>query len=296
MSDISGYLLELIRLAATDLPSDVEVALREAMTVEQEGSAAQGALKTVLENISISRVESTPVCQDTGTPIFFVTMPLGESSQKMRRQIEEAIAEATRRSWLRPNAVHALTDKNTGNNVGDQYFPAIYFREGESGVLTVDLMLKGGGSENVCTQYALPDEHLHAGRDLDGVRKCVLHAVQKAQGQGCSPGILGVAVGGDRGSGYAVSKEVLLRKLTDVNPEPRLAELEQRITTEANQLGIGPMGFGGKTTVLATKIKVLHRLPACYYVTVSYMCWACRRRRLTLKDGIAHFDLEEVRQ
>lgn len=294
MIDISNHLLELVRRASTDLPPDVEDALTGANATEQAGSAAQGALHTILENVSISRSDSTPVCQDTGTPIFFVTMPPGESTREMRRLIEAAIAEATKRSWLRPNAVNALTDKNTGNNIGDTYFPAIYFREGEAGVIKVDLILKGGGSENVGAQYSLPDEGLGAGRDLDGVRKCVLHAVHKAQGQGCSPGILGVAIGGDRGSGYAASKEVLLRKLTDTNPDPALAELEERITREANQLGIGPMGFGGKTTVMATKIKALHRLPACYYVTISYMCWACRRRSLTVIDGTAYFDREEA--
>lgn len=290
MIDITGSVLELIRLASTDLPADVEDALRGAMDIEQEALAARGALKTILENVQISRRESTPVCQDTGTPIFFVTMPIGYSSQKIRRQIEEAVAGATKRSWLRPNAVHPLTDKNTGNNVGDDHFPAIHFHEGNDNRLTMDLLLKGGGSENVGAQYALPDEQLRAGRDLDGVRRCVLHAVQKAQGQGCAPGILGVAIGGDRGSGYVASKEVLLRRLTDIHPDPRMAELERRITVEANQLGIGPMGFGGNITVLATKATLLHRLPACYFVTISYMCWACRRRRLTIADGTAYYD------
>jgi fumarate hydratase class I len=145
-------------------------------------------------------------------------------------------------------------------------------------------MLKGGGCENVGAQYSLPNAALGAGRDLAGVRKVVLDAVYKAQGKGCAPGILGVAIGGDRGSSYYGSKEVLFKHMDESSSDPKLAELEERLTTESNQLGIGPMGFGGKTTVLGTKITGLHRLPASYFVTVSYMCWAYRRRRMTYKN------------
>jgi fumarate hydratase class I len=186
--------------------------------------------------------------------------------------------------------VNALTDKNTGNNLGDSYFPTIHLEEVEGDTLTIELMLKGGGCENVGAQYSLPNSQLGAGRDLAGVRKVVLEAVQKAQGQGCAPGVLGVAIGGDRGSSYYASKEVLYRKLDDVNPDPRLAALEERLTAEANQLGIGPMGFGGKTTVLGTKITGLHRLPASFFVSVSYMCWAYRRRRMTIKVDVVSYE------
>jgi fumarate hydratase class I len=151
-------------------------------------------------------------------------------------------------------------------------------------------MLKGGGCENVGAQYSLPNSQLGAGRDLAGVRKVVLEAVQKAQGQGCAPGVLGVAIGGDHGSSYYASKEVFYRKLDDVNPDPRLAAFEERLTAEANQLGIGPMGFGGKTTVLGTKITGLHRLPASFFVSVSYMCWAYRRRRMTMKGDVVSYE------
>jgi fumarate hydratase class I len=117
------------------------------------------------------------------------------------------------------------------------------------------------------------------------VRRVVLDAVHKAQGKGCAPGVLGVAIGGDRGSSYLASKEVLYKTMEESSPHPELAALEHRLTTEANQLGIGPMGFGGETTVLGTKITGLHRLPASYFVSVSYMCWAYRRRRMTLEGG-----------
>jgi fumarate hydratase class I len=192
-------------------------------------------------------------------------------------------------SYLRPNSVNTVTGKNTGDNTGDEHYPAIHFEEVEGDTLTVDLILKGGGCENVGAQYKLPDNRLGAGRDMEGVRKVVLDAVFQAQGKGCAPGALGVSIGGDRGSSFLASKEVLLRQLDDKNPDPKLAELETRLTNEANELGIGPMGFGGKTTVLGTKIKGLHRLPASYFVSISYMCWAYRRRKMVYKDGEATF-------
>jgi len=283
MQDITEYVLELVRLAATDLPPDVEARLHQAVEQEEAGSAARGALETILQNIALARANSTPICQDTGTPIFYVHHPEGWSTRRMRQQIETAVAEATRRSYLRPNSVDSLTGKNSGNNLGGSHFPTIHFEEVEGDTLTIDLMLKGGGCENVGAQYSLPNTALGAGRDLAGVRKVVLDAVHKAQGQGCAPGILGVAIGGDRGSSYLASKEVLVRQMDETSPDPQLAALEERLTSDANHLGIGPMGFGGKTTVLGTKITSLNRLPASYFVSVSYMCWAYRRRRMTLQ-------------
>ena len=290
MDDITEYILELVRLAATDLPPDVEISLKQALEREKAGSAARGALETILKNVEIARKNSTPICQDTGTPIFYVYYPEGWSTRSLRAQIESAVVKATQRAYLRPNSVDPLSGKNSGDNLGGNYFPTIHFEEVEGDTLTVDLMLKGGGCENVGAQYSLPNTALGAGRDLAGVRKVVLDAVHRAQGKGCAPGILGIAVGGDRGSSYLASKEVLFSKLTDNNSEPQLAELETRITEEANQLGIGPMGFGGHTTVLGTKITSLNRLPASYFVSVSYMCWAYRRRRMIFKDGELQYE------
>ena len=284
MQDLTQPILELVRRAATDLPPDVEAELREAVDQEEAGSAARGALETILKNVEMARQNSTPICQDTGTPLFYVRHPEGWSTRRLRQQIQQAVAQATQRAYLRPNAVDSLTGTNTGNNLGDDHFPTIHFEEIEGDTLQVDLMLKGGGCENVGAQYSLPNSTLGAGRDLAGVRKVTLDAVHKAQGKGCAPGILGVAIGGDRGSSFAASKETLLRQLDDSNSNPELAALEQRLTDESNQLGIGPMGFGGKTTVLGTKITATHRLPASYFVSVSYMCWAYRRRRMTV-DG-----------
>lgn len=289
MQDLTPQFLELIRLAATDLPPDVEKALRQAVEEEQPGSAARGALESILKNVELAREKSTPICQDTGTPIFYVYYPEGMSTRLLRQQIRSAVKQATEKAYLRPNAVDTITGKNTGDNLGDEHFPSIHFEEVDGESLTVELMLKGGGCENVGAQYKLPDNRLGAGRDLEGVRRVVLDSVYQAQGKGCSPGILGVAIGGDRGSAYAASKEVLYRSLDDENDDPVLASLEGELTEQANQLGIGPMGFGGQTTVLGAKISGLHRLPASYFVTVSYMCWAYRRRRMTVQEGQVEF-------
>lgn len=283
MLNLVQALLELIRRTSTDLSPDVEEVLIQAREREEPGSAARGALDTILKNVSISRERSTPICQDTGTPIFYIKHPEGMSTRALRRQVREAVAQATERSFLRPNAVDAISDKNSGNNLGDDAFPTIHMEETEGDELIVDLLLKGGGCENVGAQYSLPNSQLGAGRDLGGVRRVVLDAVHKAQGQGCAPGILGVAVGGDRGSSYYASKQTLFRKMTEPNPDPSLDRMENRLLLEANELGIGPMGFGGKTTLLGVKMTGMHRLPASYFVSVSYMCWAHRRRRMLVR-------------
>jgi fumarate hydratase class I len=288
MNDLTESFVELIRRASTDLPADVESALRAARDAEEPGSAAASALTTILDNVALARRLSAPVCQDTGTPIFYVRYPAGMSTRLLRGQMEAAVAEATRCAYLRPNAVDALDGRNSGNNLGVR-FPTFHFEEVEGEVLRVDLLLKGGGSENVGIQYSLPYAPLKAGRDLEGVRRVVLDAVYRAQGQGCAPGVLGVAIGGDRGSGYVYAKEQLFRPLDDVNPVAELAALEERLLRECNDLGIGPMGFGGRTTVFGVKIGACHRLPACFFVTVAYMCWACRRAKMEVRGDTVTF-------
>lgn len=288
--DLTDQFVELVRRAATRLPSDMENALGAAKKREDQGSAAEGALDTILLNVEMAREHSTPICQDTGTPIFEVYFPLGISTRTLAEQIRRAVGIATENSYLRPNAVDSLTGINSGDNTGED-FPTMHFHEWEASHIHVDLLLKGGGCENVSTQYNLPDAGLKAGRDLEGVRRTVLDAVYKAQGRGCGPAVLGVAVGGDRGSSYIKSKQQLFRQLDDENPNEELADLENEIYEQANELGIGPMGFGGKTTVLGVKIAAQHRLPASYFVSVAYMCWANRRAHM---DVVLNDDTLEV--
>ncbi|HSG15292.1 MAG TPA: fumarate hydratase [Anaerolineae bacterium] len=284
--DLTDSLVELIRRTATDLPADMEKALSDAKETEAPGSAAEGALDAILNNVTLARQHSTPICQDTGTPIFEIFYPVGVSTRLLAQQIRQAAAEATDQAYLRPNAVDSLTGVNSGDNTGED-FPTMHFHEWENDAIRVELLLKGGGCENVSTQYKLPNGGLGAGRDLEGVRRVVLDAVHQAQGKGCAPGVLGVAIGGDRGSSYIKSKQQLLRPLDDNNPDKDLAGLEAQLYEDANELGIGPMGFGGKTTVLGVKVGAQHRLPASYFVSIAYMCWANRRASMDVrvKDG-----------
>jgi fumarate hydratase class I len=285
-ANLTDVFVELIRRAATQLPADMENALKKAKDREDSGSAAEGAFDTILQNVEMAREHSTPICQDTGTPIFEIKYPLGVSTRKLAEHIRAAAAIATERSYLRPNAVDSLTGENSGNNTGED-FPTMHFHEWDEPHIHVDLLLKGGGCENVSAQYKLPNGGLKAGRDLEGVRRVVLDSVMQAQGKGCAPAVLGVAVGGDRGASYVKSKQQLFRKLEDRNENEELAELEDRLYKETNELGIGPMGFGGKTSVLGVKIGTLHRLPASYFVSVAYMCWANRRAHMdiTMNNG-----------
>lgn len=278
-ANLTDQFIELIRRAATDLPRDMENALSSAKENEIDNSAADGAIGTILLNVKMARENSTPICQDTGTPIFEVYYPLGVSTRSLTAQIKQAVSVSTENSYLRPNAVDSLTGTNSGNNIGED-FPTIHFHEWENDFIHVDLLLKGGGCENVSTQYKLPDGGLEAGRDLEGVRRVVLDAVYQAQGRGCGPAVLGVAIGGDRGSSYVKSKQQLFRPLEDENENEELGKLEKQIYEEANELGIGPMGFGGNTTVLGVKIGAQHRLPASYFVSIAYMCWANRRAHM----------------
>ena len=274
--DYVSSFVELIRRASTDLPQDVVEALQAGQTQEEKGSLAQSALVTILENVEMARQNSAPICQDTGTPVLWVRYPVGVSTRVLEDALQEAVRRATAEKFLRPNAVDTVTGKNTGDGSG-RAIPFIHFDEWDDGDVEVRLILKGGGCENVGAQYKLPDSSLAADRDLEGVRRVVLDSVVQAQGKGCAPGVLGVCVGGDRASGFAESKRQLLRALQDENPNGELDDLENRLVQEANELEIGPMGFGGRTTLLGVKIGVLDRLPASYFVTISYMCWADRR-------------------
>ncbi len=287
--EFHDWVVELIRRTSTDLPKDVEAAIERAKGAEESGSAAVNVMDVIEENIRISREQSTPLCQDTGTNVFYVYHPAGVSTCEMSEEIVEAVKEATKRSYLRPNAVDSLTDKNSGNGVGRAQ-PYIHFEEWDKENIWIRLMLKGGGSENCGVQYALPNRPLKAGRDLKGVEIVVLDAINKAQGKGCGPGVIGFCIGGDRASSFAEAKKQHFRKLDDNNEISELKALEDRIYEKANKLSIGPMGFGGKTTVLGVKGSYLHRLPASFFVSVSYMCWACRRRDMWIENGEKKID------
>ena len=277
--------LELIRRASTQLPKDVLDAIEAYGAKEAPGSMAQSILGKMLENAELAKVKSVPLCQDTGTLIFYVDYParMRDAEKKITDAIKKATVAATKKQYLRPNSVDPRTEKNTGNNLGIGH-PSLHFHQWDKPHLRARLMLKGGGCENCGMQYKLPDKALGAGRDFEGVRRCIIDAAVQAQGRGCAPGVLGVCIGGDRGYGYVASKEQLFRKLDDTNANKDLAKLEARCLEEINSLGIGPMGLGGATTVLGVKIGTANRLPASYFVTVTYMCWSYRRKQMIIRD------------
>lgn len=270
---------ELVVQTSTNLPADVRATLKKAREIENASTSSGLALATIAQNIYLADENVLPLCQDTGMPTFKVKTPVSFNQIELRKTIEKAVAKATEEGKLRTNSVDSLSGKNSGNNLGPGT-PVIYFEQWENDFVEVKLLLKGGGCENKNIQYSLPcelEELGKAGRDLDGVRKCIMHAVYQAQGQGCSAGFIGVSIGGDRTSGYSHSKDQLFRPIYDTNPNPELAKLEEYVMNNANKLGIGTMGFGGEITLLGCKIGVQNRLPASFFVSVSYNCWAFRR-------------------
>lgn len=317
MLKLRDGIVELYKKVATSIPSDVEEALKTACLNETEPLAKE-SLNIILQNIKIARTTARPICQDTGFPVFSVKVPRGLSHQLIRDVIMDATRIATNKIPLRPNAVDIITEKNSGDNVGD-YFPLVYTEETEEQFLAVDLMLKGGGCENLGQTYKLPmilDYEMYIGsysqgtkmslrgeaeaiskdeiprfarndrvrviaeRDFDGARKCVLDAVFKAQGKGCPPYTIGIAIGGAKDQVAFLSKKHLMRRLTDTHPNAAIAELENKILNDINSLGIGTAGLGGRTTAIGVKIATAHRHPASYFVDVSFSCWANRRGRL----------------
>jgi len=279
MQFLHESLVELITQTSTNLPPDVRAAMGVAIAHETPGTQASQALGVIAANIDMAAQDEGPICQDTGMPTFFVHTPVGVNQIAIKKAIRAAVADATKRGKLRPNSVDSLTGKNSGDNLGVET-PVIHFEQWEQDEIEVKLILKGGGCENKNIQYSLPCELDHLGRadrTLEGVRKCILHAAWQAQGQGCAPGAVGVCIGSDRAHGYVLAKQELFRTLDDVNPVPELAGLENEIMVEANRIGVGAMGFGGKVSLIGCKITAANRLPASYFVSVAYDCWAFRR-------------------
>ena len=303
-------IVALIRDTSSSLPDDAERGLRAALRREEKGSGAATVLSTILKNVRLARKDGTPLCQDTGTLTFFVDERL--RAKVTPEAIGEAVAKATELGYLRRNTIESLSGLSVDSNVcpgapvihyvqsmalrmpgdGDATLVGRPPRDGDAAMVgrdhrarRVTLIMKGGGSENMSRQYSLPDASLGAGRDLEGVRRCVLDAVFQAQGYGCAPGVLGVCIGGDRASGYEEAKLQLLREIGGAKGavSPKMRAFEKKLLAECNSLGIGPMGLGGKTTLLDVHVGVRPRVPASFFVTVAYLCWAARRRTIEFK-------------
>ncbi len=284
MEHFKDSIYKLIVETSSNLPPDVRRALARTKENETPNTQSALALQMIAVNVDMACDTLAPICQDTGMPTFEILCPVGANQIQMKKEIEEAIAEATKNGKLRPNSVNSLTGKNSGDNLGEGT-PVMHFEQWEKDEIDVRLLLKGGGCENKNIQYSLPAELPNLGRadrSLEGIRKAIMHAVFQAQGQGCSVGAIGVGIGGDRTSGYTLAKQQLFRTLDDVNPHPELATLEARIMEDANKLGIGTMGFGGQATLIGCKIAAYNRLPASFFVSVAYDCWAFRRLGVVL--------------
>lgn len=263
-------IINLYRECATIIPSDIEASLKLAYENEIDATPKEN-LKTILENIEFGKIEKKPICQDTGTPFFFIECPQNISQIELTKIINDATVDATKDIPLRPNATDPITSVNIGN------YPVIKFTQTDSKKLKITLMMKGGGSENITQLYSLPNTKLNANRNIEGIKKCVLDAVFQAQGKGCPPYIIGVGVGGTVEETSAIAKKQLLRKIDDNNSDKQIDEIEKDLLTKINSLGIGPMGLGGKTTALSVKLAKTYRNPPSYFVAVSFGCWALRR-------------------
>ncbi|MRN52960.1 fumarate hydratase [Paenibacillus monticola] len=280
MQQFEDSIYNLIVETSTNLPGDVRRAVAKGRALEDKATRSGLALTTIAQNIGMAEQQISPICQDTGMLTFIIHTPVGINQIEMKKDIYNAIVRATKNGKLRPNSVDSLTGENSGDNLGEGT-PVIHFEQWEEDSVDVRLILKGGGCENKNIQYSLPAELEglgKAGRDLDGIRKCILHSVYQAQGQGCSAGFIGVGIGGDRTTGYELAKKQLFRKVEDVNPIEDLQKMEDYIMENANKLGIGTMGFGGEVTLLGCKVGVINRLPASFFVSVAYNCWAFRRQ------------------
>jgi len=281
--------VKLLQLAVTELPRDVKEALQRAYR-EEESEAGKTQLKAILDNVELAEKMRTPMCQDTGVIIFYVK---AGGQAKGLDKIENALLSATRRATkevpLRPNAVDPFTQKNTGDNTG-RFIPYIHWEIVSGDSIEIMVMPKGGGSENVCALGMISP-----GQGVDGLKKFVVDAVINAGAQPCPPNILGVAAGGGADIAMKLAKAALLRPLDEPNPNPDLAKLEEELYEAANSTGVGPMGLGGKFTVLGVKVEYAHRHPASYPVAVAFQCWAARRASACISsDGKVEYLTHKV--
>lgn len=279
----------LIKQAVIYLPDDVKQALRNAYAKETS-EAGKTQLKAILDNIQFAEKYQAPMCQDTGTIIFYIK---AGAKAKDLDKIKEALMKATRRATvevpIRPNAVNPFTQKNSGDNTG-KLIPWTNWKVVPGEDIEITVLPKGGGSENVCVMGMLVP-----GEGINGLKKFVVDAVLKAGAKPCPPNILGVGIGGGADIAMKIAKKALLRPLNVSNPDPEIAKLEKEILEAVNMTGIGPMGLGGKTTVLGVNIDYAYRHPASYPAAVAFNCWAARRATARISaDGTVEYLTHKV--
>jgi fumarate hydratase, class I len=283
-------IVELYKKVSSAIPTDVEEGLKKAYEAETTPEV-KDSVGAILREVSAARQGSRPLCLDTGMPFFFVWVPRGLSQLLVREVIIDATRIATKKVPLSPNAVDILTGVNSGDNTG-LYFPLIHIEETAKSSLTVDLLLQGSECENLGSTYTLPiqlisrnGESGDAGefaveRNFEGVKRCVLDAVSKAKGRGCPPYTIGVAIGGARDQVAFLSRRQLVGRINLPNPDEHVAALEADILGAVNEAGKKAAGLTRNVTALGVKVAVAHRHPQCYFVDISFSCWANRKARL----------------
>jgi fumarate hydratase subunit alpha len=281
---VENVAFNILKQAVIYLPDDVKQALTKAYA-EETSDTGKTQLKAILDNVELAEKYQAPICQDTGTIIFYVK---AGAKAKDLDKIEEALINATRKATkevpLRPNSVDPFTQKNSGDNTG-RYIPFLHWEIVPGDSLELTVMTKGGGSENVCVTGMLVP-----GEGINGLKKFVVDAVIKAGAKPCPPNILGIAIGGGTDIAITLAKKVLLKPLHEANENPEIAKLEKEIFEAANMTGIGPMGLGGKTTVLGVHVDYAFRHPASFPAAVAFNCWAARRASARINtDGTVEY-------
>lgn len=281
---IEDTAFSLLKIAVVQLPSDVKDALKRAYK-EETSEAGKVQFEAILKDIELAETENTPLCQDTGIIIFYVKAGAKAKDLDMiQPALQKATQRATKEIPLRPNAVDPFTQKNSGDNTG-RHIPYINWEITSGDSIEITAFPKGGGSENVCTIGMITP-----GEGIKGLKKFVIDAIIKAGAMPCPPTIVGVAAGGGADIAMKLAKATLLRPLGEHNSNPDLANLEKELYEAANSTGIGPMGLGGRFTVLGVKVDYAHRHPASYPVAVAFQCWAARRATARINsDGTVEY-------
>lgn len=269
-------LVETLRIAATRLPQDVVDAL---VAARQQETSPLGAaqLDAILENVTIARDGGIPMCQDTGIQTFFVRAGVKSPFLgQIASWIQAAVVESTASIPLRPNTVDPFSGVNPGDNTG-RFTPFIHWDLVDGSEITITVLPKGGGSENMSTVKMLPP-----GVGLKGIKKTVLEHIVSCQGKPCPPTIVGIGIGGGADIALKLGKKAILRRIGTRHPEPAPAALEAELLDMLNRTGVGPMGVGGKATCLAVHVEYAHRHPASLPLGILVQCWADRRSSVRL--------------
>ncbi len=273
---IGKELEEAILRASVEIPRDVEDALARAV-MREESEIARSQLQAILKDVEVARDEKRPICQDTGIVSFYVTAGYDfPHTPAVVRQLEQGLVRATRAIPLRPNTAHPLTGANPGNNTGPR-MPMVDVMFAEGDAMTIDVLPKGGGSENQSFLFMLTPAE-----GIKGFRRRLVDHVQKAGGKPCPPLILGIGLGSPADLALRLAKRALSRPLLRHHAEREIADLEKAILEDVNALGVGPMGLGGKTTALDVHVEYTYRHPASYPVALAVQCWADRRARVAI--------------